>query len=152
MIHHRSPAAFLFVLCFAAAAAASEREHHNLDHGTAIRGYDPVSYFDGQPTKGDAGVNADVDGVRYVFVSTANRDRFVAEPSRFIPAYGGWCATAMAEGEKVDIDPKSYRITDGRLFLFYKGWLGDARKRWVKDEANLTRKADEHWQRLLASD
>lgn len=58
----------------------------------------------------------------------------------------------MAEGDKVDIDPTSFKVTDGRLFLFYKGWLGDAKKKWEGDERSLTGMADQSWSKLAPQD
>jgi hypothetical protein len=76
----------------------------------------------------------------------------VADPDSFLPTYGGWCATAMADGRKVEIAPTNFKIAQGRLFLFYKGWLGNARNDWDKNEADLMRRADERWRRIAPSD
>ncbi len=142
----------LFVLLLASTAFAGEAEHQHVDkQRLAIQGYDPVSYFDAAPAVGQAGLTVDHLGAVYRFANDANRKKFLADPTHFAPAYGGWCATAMAEGSKVDIDPSSYKITDGRLFLFYKGFFGDARKKWVKDEANYTPKADTEWKKLAGT-
>ena len=84
----------------------------------------------------------------YRFASAASRDKFNVDPTRYLPAYGGWCATAMAKGDKVEIDPKNFKVTNGRLFLFYKGLFGNALNDWNKDEAGLTVMADSHWKEL----
>jgi len=116
----------------------------------AIKGYDPVAYFDsGSATKGHPTITSRYRGITYQFSSIENRHKFANSPTNYLPTYGGWCATAMAEGDKVDIDPANFKITNGRLFLFYKGWLGNARNDWDKNEAALTRKADEHWNRIV---
>lgn len=122
---------------------------YNLGKGAvALGGYDPVSYFDGKPAPGDEKRSSVYRGVNYRFANDENRNKFAENPQRYLPAYGGWCATAMAKGDKVEIDPANYQVTNGRLFLFYKGWLGDAKKDWNKDEPKLTRDADEHWSKL----
>jgi YHS domain-containing protein len=125
-------------------------EEYNLDDNKlAIGGYDPVAYFvQGEAREGKANIVSRYKGVNYRFASLGNRDRFAADPERYVPAYGGWCATAMAEGDKVGIDPETFKITDGRLFLFYYGWLGNAKKPWDKDEANLTVQADREWREI----
>ncbi|MEO5667461.1 MAG: YHS domain-containing (seleno)protein, partial [Bdellovibrionota bacterium] len=111
------------------AHAATSASTANLDKGVILKGYDPVSYFKSPlPLKGKAEIKADLDGVTYLFATTANRDEFLKTPKKYTPAYEGWCATAVASGYKYDIDPENYKVTDGRLFLFYKGWKGDAKK------------------------
>ena len=118
----------------------------------AISGYDPVAYFPvggGKPTKGKPEFEHVDRGITYRFATEENMQLFRSNPDRFIPAHGGWCSWAMAEdGSKVEVDPKSYLITDGRLFLFYKDLLTDTRSKFQKDTpANIAR-ADANWQRL----
>lgn len=131
--------------------SAPQRQHMNLrNDGVAIDGYDPLTYFESnRPARGSPEYATVYRGAVYHFVHREARDRFAADPEKYAPAYGGWCATAMAEGKKVEIDPSNFKVTRGRLFLFYKGFLGDARKDWVKSEPELTRKADDHWRRLV---
>src|SRR5262245_6936885 len=72
---------------------AADEEH------VAIQGYDPVGYFtDGKAIKGSTGYEYSWDGVRWRFASAAHRDLFVADPDRYMPQYGGYCAAAMANG------------------------------------------------------
>lgn len=119
----------------------------------AIKGYDPVAYFESNSaTMGHPTITSRYHGITYQFSSIENRQKFADFPTKYLPTYGGWCATAMADGEKVDIDPANFKITNGRLFLFYKGWLGNARNDWDKNEAVLTRKADEQWSKIAPSD
>jgi peroxiredoxin Q/BCP len=124
--------------------------HYNLAAGQlALQGYDPVAYFTaGQPNQGQAEFTAAHRGVNYRFASAANRKQFLASPDKYVPTYGGWCATAMAKGEKVEIDPGNFKLTNGRLLLFYKGLWGNARKDWDQDEPAQTAKADAHWKQL----
>lgn len=119
----------------------------------AIQGYDPLTYFQGEPREGRAEVTSLYRGATYRFVNEDNRRKFAEAPEKFAPQYGGWCATAMADGgRKVEIDPRNYKVTNGRLFLFYKGWLGDALKDWSKDEPGQTQKADAAWQKIAPTD
>ena len=118
----------------------------NIEGGVVIKGYDPVSYFQASgPLKGDKKITVSHDGVSYLFANEENKTMFLAQPSAFIPQYGGWCATAVAGGYKYDIDPKNYKITDNKLYLFYKGLLGDAKKDWVKNEPQQINQADKNW-------
>ena len=122
--------------------------------GLAIHGYDPVAYFPeggGKAAKGDASLTTSYKGVEYRFVSKEHRDAFLANPARYEPAFGGWCAWAMLDGEKVDVDPESFLVTDNRLFLFYKGFWGDTKAKWsdkAKDQAAEAKQADAKWKDL----
>jgi len=124
----------------------------NLDaSGLALEGRDPVSYFPeggGEPLPGDPELRARHHGATYWFASEANRERFVADPGRYAPAYGGWCAWAMRDGERVEVDPESFLVQDGRLLLFYTSFFADTRARWLEAEAANLRAADAAWERL----
>lgn len=158
------PSSSLLLLLLAACASdrpaplAAETEltratrEYLLDPGSlAVQGYDVVSYFPeggGRPLPGKPELRVDQDGVVYQFASPEHRALFLAAPERFQPAYGGWCATAMAEGEKVEISPTNYLLSGGRLFLFYEGLLADALPPWKRDATALERAADRWWKRL----
>jgi hypothetical protein len=133
-----------------AGSRTEQTKHYLVDgDGVALGGYDPVSYFGTpNPSKGDKNITAEVDGVVYRFASDANRQAFLAGPEKYKPAYGGWCATAMAAGKKVEVNPRNYRVTGGRLFLFYKDPIHDAQDDWKKDETGLRTKADDNWSRV----
>jgi hypothetical protein len=143
------PAAASFDQFASTVSKATFREaqgHYNLpEDRLAIQGYDTVSYHRGDPAAGSDQITSKWQDITYRFASAENRALFAADPMKYAPAYGGWCATAMADGDKVVIDPKNYKVTDGRLFLFYKGIWGNAIKDWNKDEAGLTVKADSSW-------
>jgi thioredoxin-dependent peroxiredoxin len=126
-------------------------QHYNLGPDRiALQGYDPVSYFKQGAGKGSSQISTFYRGVIYHFSSLENKELFVANPERYAPTYGGWCATAMAKGEKVKIDPLNFKVSNGRLFLFFKAFYGNALKDWNKDEANLMAKADAHWRRIAS--
>jgi YHS domain-containing protein len=112
----------------------------------AIQGYDPVSYFLTKPVEGNAAIAYKYNGVTYHFNSQQNLDLFKKVPSKFEPQYGGWCAYAMgAKGEKVEIDPQTYKIVNGKLYLFYNSTFNNTLPKWNKDELNLNKKADANW-------
>jgi len=126
---------------------------HNLSKARlAIDGYDPVAYFPeggGTPAKGKDDLSFTLNGATYRFATQANLQAFKANPSKYEPAHGGWCTYAMGkDGTKVEVDPKSFVVADGRLFLFYKGLFNDTRKSFLKDQANLTAGADANWNEL----
>jgi YHS domain-containing protein len=130
---------------------ARDTKEYNLPRsGVALKGYDPVAYFPeggGEPMKGKESISLEHRGVTYRFATEANREAFRANPGKYEPAYGGWCAWAMADGDRADIDPKSFLIQDGRLLVFYDGFFGDTRAKWQRgDREALAAKADASWQ------
>jgi len=123
---------------------------YNTDSEIGIHGYDPVSYILLQKAQaGEKKLKADFDGVTYLFSTLDHKEKFLKDPNKYIPAYGGWCAYAMADGEKVDVDPKSFKIIDGKVYLFYNGLWGNTLKKWIKDEVKLKEKADKSWKELI---
>lgn len=115
--------------------------------GLAIEGYDPVAYFTaGEAIEGKKDITASDAGVTYYFASTKNRDLFKADPAKYAPQYGGWCAYAMgANGEKVEVDPETFKVLNGKLYLFYNKYFNNTLKTWNKDESALKKKADANW-------
>lgn len=118
----------------------------NLKNGIAVDGYDPVSYFNGKPMEGKEQFKWSYKGITYLFVDQANLSSFKRSPEKYEPAYGGWCAYAMGDsGEKVKIDPETFKILDNRLYLFYNFWGNNTLKDWNKEEKKLKATADENW-------
>ena len=132
---------------FAQDATPLRKKHFNLENGIAIEGYDPVSYFKiNKAIKGDKNLAVFHQGVTYYFSSVENKESFKINPSVYEPQYGGWCAFAMGkDGEKVNIDPGTFKIINGKLYLFYNKFLNNTLKSWNKDEAGLKTKADTNW-------
>ncbi len=122
------------------------KKHFNSNKGVALEGFDPVSYFDGSPVKGSSKTKIQYKGLTYYFASATNLNKFTSSPGKYEPAYGGWCAYAMGEtGEKVKIDPETYKILDGKVFLFYNFWGNNTLLEWNKSEKKLKEKADRNW-------
>jgi YHS domain-containing protein len=111
--------------------------------GVALRGYDPVAYFtDNKPVKGSAEYKAEYKGTTFHFASQANRDAFMADPAKYAPQYGGFCAFGTAGGYKAAIDPAAFTVVDGKLYLNYNR---DVQKQWSKDVPGFIAKADRNW-------
>jgi hypothetical protein len=109
----------------------------------ALHGYDPVAYFtEGRPARGADQLAVVHDGVAYRFASAAHRARFVQDPARFLPQYGGFCAYGVALGKKFDGDPQLWNITDGKLYLNLNEETYAA---FLKDVDGNVRKADGIW-------
>jgi YHS domain-containing protein len=122
-------------------------KHTNIEKsGLAIQGYDPISYFLGTPQQGLANYSYTYNGITYRFATSKNLDLFKTAPAKFEPAYGGWCAYAMgATGEKVEVDPQTYKIINGKLFLFYNSFFNNTLPKWNSNEKELNKKADSNW-------
>lgn len=98
--------------------------------GTAIKGYDPVAYFsDNKPVKGKEEFSVDWNGAKWLFVSKANADLFKANPEKYAPQYGGYCAYGVAVDNLVSIEPDKFTIINGKLYLNYDA---DVQSTWRK--------------------
>lgn len=125
-------------------------DHQNLENGLALQGYDPVSYFDTRPQKGKTTIASEYRGIKFYFSSDHNKRRFNSNPSAYLPQYGGWCAYAMgATGEKVSVDPQTYKIIAGRLYLFYNRFFNNTLLTWNTDEKRLLSAANSNWQLII---
>ncbi|HEX5654607.1 MAG TPA: YHS domain-containing (seleno)protein [Chitinophagaceae bacterium] len=139
------------VLTFAQDHSADRKKQFNLDNNLAIDGYDPVAYFkSNKAVKGKKELAVYHQGVIYHFSSVENKEEFKKHPSKYEPEYGGWCAYAMgAKGEKVSVDPETFKILNGKLYLFYNRAFNNTLKSWNKDEVNLKTRADASWQKIF---
>jgi YHS domain-containing protein len=141
----------LVTMSISAQTVSKRTAEFNLEKKVAIQGYDPVAYFkQGKALKGKKELIATYEGVVYQFSSAANKDLFVKNAASYEPQYGGWCAYAMgSSGEKVEINPETFKIIDGKLFLFYNAFFNNTLKSWNKDEASLKAKADANWKKII---
>lgn len=115
----------------------------NINDGAAVHGYDVVAYFtEGRPVRGDTSYTAAHEGATYRFASAGNRDAFVANPAKYAPQYGGYCAFGTAMGRKFDGDPLAWTIHDGKLYLNLNK---NIQKRWKGDIAGFVRGANHNW-------
>ena len=136
--------------CMAQDGTQLRKTQFNLDNGIAISGFDPVAYFkQGTAAKGKKELAVFDRGVTYYFSSIENKEEFKKNPSRYEPQYGGWCAYAMGkDGSKVEVDPETFKIIDGKLYLYYNKFFNNTLKNWNKDEPNLKAKADVNWKQF----
>ncbi len=125
-------------------------------NGLAIAGYDVVAYFkSGKPTKGVSSYSAVHKRVTYQFTTAENKATFLKTPEQFLPQYDGYCAYAVGkQSKKVSIDPETFKITDGKLYLFYNGTTGFSGNKfnsldpWMADEQGLIKKSDLNWTKI----
>lgn len=109
----------------------------------AVQGYDVVSYRTGDaPVVGTAKYNATFEGATYRFASQANLDAFNADPARFVPVYGGFCAYGVAKGKKFDADPLAYTVVNDRLYLNLNKKI---QKKWLKKRDAYIDQAEGNW-------
>lgn len=128
------------------------QRQYNIDKNfVAIKGYDPVAYVKQQKAlKGKPSFAMTFHGIVYHFSSTGNLEIFKSNPSLYEPAYGGWCAYAMGNsGEKVEVDPETFKVINGKTYLFYNFYFNNTLKDWNKDEKNLKAKADKNWSTFI---
>ncbi len=116
----------------------------------AISGYDPVSYFaQGKAVKGKVNMAVTYGGIIYYFSSAANQAAFKASPAKYEPQYGGWCAYAMGlNGTKVEVDPGTFKIVNGKLYLFYNKFFTNTLTDWNLNEKTLLPKANLNWSKI----
>ena len=109
----------------------------------ALGGYDPVAYFEvGRPVRGSGYHTATYEGATYLFASKDHQEMFQANPAKYAPRYGGYCAYGVAVGKKFFADPHRWKIVDGRLYLNLDR---DIQDKWNQDIPGYIAKADSNW-------
>lgn len=113
----------------------------------AVEGYDPVAYFtEGKPVKGDKDFTFEYQGADFRFASAENLARFKADPAKYAPQYGGYCAWAVAQGKTAKGDASHWRIVDGKLYLNYNKSI---QKKWEADTDGFIASANANWPTVL---
>jgi YHS domain-containing protein len=133
------------------AQQANRLAQFNIENKIGIQGYDAVAYFtQNKAVKGKKELAVVAEGITYYFSSVENKELFKKDFKKYEPQYGGWCAYAMgATGEKVEIDPETFKILNGKLYLFYHTWVNNTLTKWNKEEASLKVKADASWMKFF---
>lgn len=115
--------------------------------GVAIKGYDPVAYFtDAKPVEGERNFAFEWQGATWRFASAEHLAQFKAEPSKYAPQFGGYCAWAVSQGYTAGIDPAAWKIVDNKLYLNYSL---EVQKKWEKDILGLIAAGNANWPKLL---
>jgi YHS domain-containing protein len=143
-------AVVLLFFGLAACAATPGRVHQgkqvdeiNNQRGLALQGYDPVAYFrEGKPLAGDAAITSAWHGATYRFTSAESRQVFIADPEKYAPQFGGYCAFAVSRGTTADGDPHQWAIVNDRLFLNNNAL---AMTLWNQDRPGNIKVGDENW-------
>jgi hypothetical protein len=128
-------------------AQAVPEVYADIVKGVALAGYDPIGYFtDGKPVLGLPSITLQHQGAEWRFASEANRDAFKADPAKYAPQYGGYCAWAVSQGYTAKGDPNAWTIANGKLYLNYNK---SVQKSWEKDIPGNVAKGDKNWPRVL---
>ncbi|HAP31171.1 MAG TPA: YHS domain protein [Flavobacteriales bacterium] len=142
----------LFFLFFSISTySQNDNIHLNLNKkNIAIDGYDLVSYFKLNDSKtGKKEFKYTYQAAHYFFSSESHMQSFKINPKKYLPKFGGWCAFSMAkDGKKERVDPKSFLIIDGELYLFYEYYFKDKREKWLESKSDLTKQAEQNWKKI----
>jgi YHS domain-containing protein len=141
---------FILIYLIATSNVFSQTTDYNTKKGFVAKGHDVVAYFNNEAIEGSKAYSTTFDGVKFKFSSQENLDTFLINPKAYIPQYGGYCAYAIAiNSKKADINPKTFEIRDGKLYLFYNSWGNNTLKKWIeKDVKGLQEKADLNWEAI----
>ncbi len=143
-------AALAISVALPAAALAAGFDVNVTTTDLALRGYDPVSYFtDGAPTPGEIDITAEHQGATYRFASAEHKAMFEADPAKYAPQYGGYCAFGLAQGYKFDGDPQVWKIVDDKLYLNLSSKVSTI---WQQDVPGNIENADAKWQMVKDAD
>lgn len=139
---------FLFLIGLSMSLFAQEHQHINKSF--VASGFDLVSYFEGKPVKGKKKFSANYNGGVYKFSNRKNLDLFEKKPEKYMPQYGGWCAYVMSSAAaKANVNPRTYEIRDGKLYLFYNTLGANTLEFWLKEGPNqLKEKANANWKQI----
>ena len=141
---------FVLLLFLVVSHSFSQTIDYNTKKGFIANGYDVVAYFNNQAIEGNKEFSTEFDGVKYKFSSQENLTTFIENPKKYIPQYGGYCAYAIAaKSEKVSINPETFEIKDGKLYLFYNAWGTNTLELWEKENSDsLQKQADKNWEHI----
>ena len=126
----------------------AQQVDYNTKKGFVANGYDVIAYFNNEALIGNKSFVSKYDTVKYKFSSQENLEAFKTNPEKYTPQYGGYCAYAVAlKSKKVGINPKTFEIRDGKLYLFYNSWGTNTLDLWKKEDVKgLQKKADQNWE------
>lgn len=138
----------LFILLFSQSSFAEDAIYTGFFSNKAVDGYDTVSYFtEGKPQKGNSEFMTSYMGADWYFSSQENVDLFTANPTKYAPQYGGFCAWAVAEkNDRAPGDPNQFSIVDGKLYLNYDAQV---KSLWERDIPGFIAQGDQNWPKLL---
>ncbi len=125
------------------AGAQAQKAEIFSTEGKAIKGYDVVAFFkDSAAVKGSESFSYQWKGTTWLFSTKTNRDAFIANPEKYEPQYGGYCAYGTADGHKAPTETNTWTVVNGKLYFNYNSKVKDY---WNKNQPALIQKADANW-------
>ncbi|MGB0887554.1 MAG: YHS domain-containing (seleno)protein [Vicingaceae bacterium] len=130
----------------------ARKKHYNTENNVALSGYDPITYFAGKPVPGKEAISYTYKGIIYHFINDKSLTLFKASPDKYEPAYGGWCAYALTKEKPalMEADPETYKIVDGKLYVFYNSFGVNTVKKWNKNEPKSKDSANKNWNNIIS--
>lgn len=128
------------------AYAKGDQIYTSWRNNQAVGGYDVVSFHTNSPIKGKPEITTVWNGAQWQFSTQANLESFLIAPDKYAPAYGGYCAWALAKNKLAKGSPKYWTVKDGRLYLNFNKKIKD---RWLKDVDGFITKGDANWPAIL---
>lgn len=137
----------VFALC---ALTSSFAQKYNADDSKiALQGFSPVSYINlNLAQRGSKAFKSEYDGLNYYFTDAEQKAVFDKNPTKYLPQFGGWCATGIAVGAKFRTNPNKFLVKKGKLYLYLYDLEVDALQLWLKDEKGMGKKAKENWKKM----
>lgn len=133
----------LSIILVTSVSLVAQKSSTFIQSGKAIRGHDPVAYFtESKPVKGNEKLVYNWNNANWYFSSQQNLDQFKADPEKFAPQYGGYCAYGLSNGYKAPTDADAWTIENGKLYLNYNT---EVREMWNKEKKERIEKADKNW-------
>lgn len=127
-------------------ASALDPIYTTIFSNKAIQGYDTVAYFtEGKPVKGNKKHTTKYQGANWLFASKENLELFTANPEKYAPQYGGYCAYAVSQNTTASIEPEQFTVLDGKLYLNYNKSVQEL---WSTDKPGFIEAADKNWPQL----
>lgn len=140
--------ALISTMLFSSMVSAAKPIYSGGKDRAAIKGYDPVAYFtENKPVKGVKEFTHDADGATWMFASAENRDLFIANPEKYKPQFGGYCAYAVSRNTTASIRPEFFTIHNDKLYLNFSK---SVYKRWIKNKDKLIDDAEQNWPKVLS--
>ena len=134
-------------LMWASSSSAAPKHYTGYVRGVAVGGYDPVAYFTkGKPTKGSKAFSTKWDGVTWRFANTQNMEKFLKNPKKYAPQYGGYCAYAVGIGTLAKGNPNNWKIVNGKLYL---NITRDIQNTWERKQSYYIKQGDKNWPHVL---
>lgn len=140
---------WLIAICAFSLSTYAQSSLNIDDSKIALQGYSPVSYLDlGLAQHGLKQFTSEVEGIKYYFTDQDQKQTFDANPAKYQPQFGGWCATGIAIGAKFRTDPNKFLVSNERLYLFLYDLEVDAQQLWLADPESMQSKAEGNWKKM----